>query len=107
EAVTAGWHERLAEDDAALLLVGRLVVAVVAARVCAADELARVLRVAAQVPVAAIVALAAVAVEEAILLAVHVVAGNAGLERALVVVAGAGALRVEQVDEAVAVVVHP
>jgi hypothetical protein len=48
---------------------------------------------------------AAVAVEEAILPAVHVVARNPGLEGALVVVAGAGALRVFSVDQAVAVVV--
>ena len=46
-------------------------------------------RVALEVPVAAVVALAGVAVEEAVLLAgVHVVAGDAGGERRLVVVAG-------------------
>ena len=61
---------------------------------------------AAHVLVAAVVATAAVAVEEAILIdRVLVVAGDAGRERAFVVVERAGAFGIEAVDQAVAVVV--
>ena len=66
----------------------------------------RVLRIALQVPLAAIVALAAVPVEEAVLLArVHVVARNSRAERGLVVVEGPGTLGIEPVGQTVAVVV--
>src|SRR5690606_6938478 len=75
ETDTPGRDVLQAEHDAVRALVRRHVVAVVAPRVRAADVLARVLRVALEVPQALVVALAAVAVEEAVLLAVDVVPG--------------------------------
>src|SRR5262245_19704004 len=67
---------------------------------------ARVLGIALQVPLALVVALTAVAVEEAVLLAgVDVVAGDPCLKGFFVVIEGSDALDVPRVDPAVAVVV--
>ena len=75
-------------------------------RVVGTVGVARVQGIALELPDAAVVALTAVAVEEAVLLAgVDVVAGDAGGEGALVVVERADALGVPRIDPAIAVVV--
>src|SRR5690606_27868442 len=77
EAIASGRNVRRAGVQACLGL--RLHArARVALPIPAADVRARVLGIAAQVPRAAVVALAAVAVEEAILFAIDVVAGDPG-----------------------------
>jgi hypothetical protein len=105
EAIAPVGGELGAEIDALLCLRG-LIVAVVAPGVLATDVCARVGGIAFQVPVAAIVALTTVSVEEAVLLAVHVVAGNARGKRALIVVAGPRTLRIVQIEQPVSVVVQ-
>src|SRR5262249_43326871 len=106
EAVAAVRRDPAADVDAHLRLRGRAVaearvVGTGLGRVGAGAE-----RVALEVPLAAVVAHARVAVEEAVLLAgVHVVAGDAGGEGRLVVVEGPHALGVGRVDGPVAVVV--
>src|SRR5690606_24770155 len=105
EAVASWRRERSAEVDAFLRgLVLTALQVFVARSVRAAELLAGIVRIAREIPFAAL-ALPAVAVEEAVLAAIHVVAGDAGRERALVVVAGSRAFGVLQIDEAVAVVV--
>src|SRR5205814_324955 len=92
--------------DALIGLLGRTVLEVRIVGAGPGGVSARAGRIALQVPLAAVVAHARVTVEEAILLAgVDVVAGDPGAEASLVVVAGAGALRVGAVDQSVAVVV--
>src|SRR5450432_598131 len=111
EAVTAVRDVLAAVVDALLRLRGRG-----RAQVRVLGDVARVVgaragldeRVALELPLAAVVAHARVAVEEAVLFAsVHVVTWDAGPERALVVVGGARAFGIGRVDEAVAVVVDP
>src|SRR5690606_10186408 len=82
-----------------------LAAAALPAGVGAVRALTGVLGIALQVPVAAVIPAAGVAVEEAVLLAVHVVAQDPGREARLVVVRRARALWVKAVDFAVAIVV--
>src|SRR6185503_17865558 len=103
EAIAAVRRELGAEVDACLALLGRAVVEI---RIVRALGRAGVGRVALELPLALVVALAAVAVEEAILLArVDIVARNSGRERALVVVGRSGTFRIVRVDLSVHVVV--
>jgi hypothetical protein len=108
EAVARGRHQRPARVEALRRdrrAVGREVEAAVEIGVLAALGVEP--EDAADVAVAAVVAAAVVAVEEAVLVAAAaVVAAHVGLEAGLVVVDRAGALDIEAVDVAVAVVVE-
>jgi hypothetical protein len=104
EAITAVRHQRHADIETVrrhLQLAHRVLRIIFAANLSAG-----VLGVALEVPLAVVVALAGVVVEEAVRLAVFTATGDIGLEAGLAVVTGAGALGIVGVDLAVAVVVE-
>jgi hypothetical protein len=104
ETVASIRRQFAARVDASLRLLGG---AVVESGVVHALSGVGVCRIAFQVPVTPVVAHSGIAIEEAILLAgIHVVAGDAGRQRRLVVVQGADAIGIDKVDPPVAVVVQ-